>query len=95
MPAKGLASTYRCSISQRNIELSTDSVYALERVDRPPANGLHSAEVRGDAGPTQRARGVGCRKKARYATASSVASEDSATPRSTMAHRISRSASLR
>ena len=50
---------------------------------------------RGDAGPTQRCLGEGCRKKARYATASFMASDDSATPRSTIAHKISLSASLR
>jgi len=55
----------------------------------------HSADVRGRAGPTPRSLGDGRRKKTQKAIASSVVSDDSALLRSTMAHSMNRSTSLR
>jgi len=64
-PANGLASTYRCSINQRNMAPSTDRLCAAERADSPLANGCHSGDERGRGGPAQRVRGDGRRKNAR------------------------------
>jgi len=65
IPAKGFASEYRCWISHRKRAPSTERAYATDRADRSPANGFQSPAVRGRAGPTQRERGAGRRRKAR------------------------------
>jgi len=85
----------KLSTSQRNIADGTFSAYAAERGDRAPLNGRRSTLCHGRDDPIQRSPGVGRRRKPRYATASSVASDDSAQSRSTIAHRIRRPASFR
>ncbi|MDR5752610.1 hypothetical protein QCE48_17780 [Caballeronia sp. LZ024] len=83
-------------MSQRKSGPNIDSAKAVERAERLLANGLQSGAVRGRGGPAQRSRGAGRRKKnARHAIASSVVSDDKARPRSTIAHKISLSASSR
>lgn len=63
-PENGLASTLRCSMSQRNRAPRINRAWDTERAGRLPLNGNQSADVRGHTGPTRRTRGGGAQKRA-------------------------------
>lgn len=76
--AYGSASEYRCWITYRKRAPATEWACAAERAEMYPARGRHQVATLGGAGPTQRGHGAGRRRKARYATALSAVSDDSA-----------------